>query len=707
MVVLDDVGFADLGCYGSEIGTPSIDRVAADGLRYTNFHVTAMCSPTRASLLTGRNHHSVGMGVIAEWFSGYPGYTGRITKRAGTIAEMLRPHGFTTLAVGKWHVMPMSDATAVGPFDDWPLQRGFGRWYGFHGSLADQWHSELFEDNHAVETPRPGRHLSEDLVDRAIGLLRDHCVNAPERPFLLYLAFGAAHFPHQVPKEHVENYRGRFDAGWDRVRDERLGRQKALGIVPPDTRLAPRDPDVEAWASLADPQRRLYARLQEVYAAFLEHTDAQIGRLVSELERLGRRANTLLLVLSDNGASGEGGPHGAASIRKHLYYEPETLDDGLAALGDLGSENSFSHYPMGWAQASNTPLKWYKKDVHGGGVRAPLIVSWPARIAAGGIRRQYHHVTDIVPTILELLSIDAPVSIGGVPQMPIHGTSMAYTLVEAEAPTRRRRQYYELAGDRGLWQDGWKAVARHEAGTDFDRDRWELYHLDADFSECDDLAKQHPERLRQLIEQWWVEAGIYGVLPLDDREFGRTVGAPTIARRVFIFYPGTSRVDRLRAPDITDRSYRIHAELEVPPEGAEGVILALGTRFGGFTLYVHDGRVRYEYVYTRGVRQLVETPIDPGRHDVVLEFSRTGPRRGSASLSLDGRPKDRVDIPKTWPMVGISGGLTCGRDGGSAVSAAYQPPFEFTGTLERVVVELLEVGPTSTAERDRGLVRED
>ncbi|MCC7371004.1 MAG: arylsulfatase [Chloroflexi bacterium] len=701
-VVLDDVGFADLGCYGSEIQTPNIDRLAAGGLRYANFHTTAMCSPTRACLLTGRNAHSVGMGIIAEWSTGFPAYRGRVTRHAANLAEVLRDQGYNTFAVGKWHLMPMDEATAAGPFGDWPLNRGFDRWYGFHGALADSWHPELFEDNHAIDAPSgEGYHLSEDLVAQAGRMLRDQQAVAPERPFFLYLGFGAAHWPHHVPEPFVEKYRGQYARGWDVIREERLARQKALGIVPPDTALAPRNADVRPWDSLSEDERRLFARMQEVYAGFVEHTDAQVGALVGHLERLGVLDNTLVVLLSDNGSSPEGGAVGAVNARKHLQYEPETLQDGLAAIDALGSDRTYGHYPTGWAQASNTPLKWYKKDVHAGGVRDPLIVHWPARIGegqGGGIRGQFHHVVDLMPTVLELIGVDVPATFNGRAQLPMHGQSLAYTFDQKDAPTRKSSQYFELLGDRGIWHDGWKAVAKHERGQRFEDDRWELYHLARDFSESNDLAEAEPARLRQMIERWWSEAGAYGALPLDDREYERLAESVAArARQTTVFYPGMARVDRFSAPDITDRSHTIAAEVTIPAGGmtasgaaVEGVLLASGARFGGYVLYVQGGHLVYEYAFSERERFAVRAEIPVPTGDVTLSyvFRRTGRRQGVGTLLVNGQPCGSVTLPKTWPVVAVTAGVLCGRDGGSAVSDAYALPFAFTGTLHRVTVTL-------------------
>ena len=696
-IVLDDVGFADLGCYGAEIETPNMDRLAASGLRYTNFHTTAMCSPTRASLLTGRNHHSVGMGIIADWSTGFPAFRGRVSKRAALLPEMLRPHGYNSFAVGKWHLAPLEHATPAGPFDYWPLQRGFDRWYGFYIGLTDHWHPELYEDNHAVETPTPpGYHLSEDLVDRSIQYVRDQQAVAAERPFFLYLAFGAAHWPHQVPREYIDKYRGRYDRGWDVIREERFARQQALGIVPPDTQLPPRNPDVKPWAELSVDEQRVFARLQEAYAGFIDHTDAQIGRLLDALERDGLRDNTLIVLISDNGASPEGNVGGSLNNRKHRTFEPDTFEEVLAGYDLIGSEKAYNHYPRGWAQASNTPLKWYKRDVHGGGIRDVCILSWPARIAdPGGLRDQYHHVVDLTPTILELVGIEAPREHQGVPQMPIHGVSLAYTLDDPAAPTRKEVQYYELAGDRALWHRGWKAVALHSPGTDFEQDRWELYHVEQDFSESRDLAAERPDKLRELIERWWAEAGQYGVLPLDDREWARAAeSAARRARQRYVYRPGMPWIEPLSSPDITDRSYTITAEVELPDGGADGVILSAGAWFGGHVLYVKDGRLHYEYVYTLGDRRTMTSsePLPSGPCTLRYVFSRTGPRQGVGRLYVDEREVGSLELPRTWPLVGLTSGLRCGRDGGTPVSEAYQAPFPFSGRLERVVVELGEGG---------------
>ena len=699
-IVLDDVGFSDLGCYGGEIATPRIDGLAAAGLRYSNFHVTAMCSPTRACLLTGRNAHAVGVGIIAEWSSGFPGYQGFVSRRAATVPEVLRDHGYGTYAIGKWHLTNIGNYGAAGPHDDWPLGRGFSRWYGFHGALTNQWNPEMCRDNRPIQLPRcDGYHLSEDLVDHAIGDVRDHVTSAPDRPFLLYLAFGACHWPHHVPKEYIRRYHGRYDGGWDEVRAARLEKQLRLGIVPAGTALSPLNPGVDAWKDVPHDVRRLSVRLQETYAAFVEHTDLQIGRLVDYLASIGRLDNTIIVLLSDNGASAEGGPTGAINLRKHMVYEAESPDVGLARLDEIGSERAFNHYPTGWAQASNTPLKWYKKDTHGGGIRAPLIIHWPRVITSGGgIRPQYHHVIDVAPTFYGLLGVHAPTQYEGVPQLPIHGTDMSYTFDQPTAPTRKQLQYFEILGDRAIWQHGWKAVVRHPKGTDFDADRWELYHLDQDFAEANDMAANHPDKLRQLVDLWWTEARAYGVLPLDDRDWERAaIRLAMNPRTHYQYYADMARTDRLSAPDITDRTYALIARFNAISTNTEGVIVAWGSRFGGIALYIKDHQAHYEYVYSETLRHAIRAalPQRTGRIEILVEFERCGKNAGHATLKIDGAVAGNVDIPKTWPTHGITAGLNCGRDGGSSVSDNYDPPFPFNGEDLDVTIEL-----DSDGERD-------
>ena len=691
MIVLDDVGYAHLGCYGSDIDTPNIDALAANGLRYSNFHTTAMCSPTRASLLTGRNHHAVGMGTIVDWCTGYPGYQGEVTDRAAMLPEMLQPHGYNCFASGKWHLTRMRDTTAAGPFHNWPLGRGFDRFHGFMGAHTDHYEPELVIDNHPVTAPpTPGYHLTEDLVDRMIEFIRDQQSAARSKPFFGYLSLGACHAPIQVPAAFADKYRGRFDDGWDAARERWFRTQLELGVVPEGTQLTDRCATVTSWNELSADEQRVCARQQEVLAGFLDHADAQIGRLIDWLRERRLLDNTIVLLLSDNGASEEGGPVGQLDCRKHWLMIDEPLELLVENLDLFGTEQSYSMYPAGWGHAGNTPLKWFKSDTHGGGVRDPLIVHWPAGIAARGeIRTQYHHCSDIVPTVLELVGLEAPTVHNGVEQLPIDGVSMAYTFDSGYAPSTKPHQYFEMLGDRGIWADGWKAVTKHVAGTSFDEDQWELYHVDADFSEAHDLAQLHPTRLETLVDLWWSEAQRNQVLPLDDREglLGlRSFTAP--ASRRYTYHQDMARIDRAASPPIGDQSYRIHADIEITDANTHGVILAAGNRFGGYAMYVMDAIVIHEYVgpFERVVFESPEA-LSPGRHQVEFSFAKTGPQQGTGTLLVDGRPVATQAMTGNWPLGPNGwGGVHCGYDACGPVGR-YSNPFAYTATIHRVVVE--------------------
>jgi arylsulfatase len=691
IVVLDDVGFAHLGCYGSDLATPRIDALAAAGRRYNNFHTTAMCSPTRASLLTGRQHHAVGMGTISDWCTGFPGYQGEISRRAATLAEMLRPAGYATFAVGKWHLSRLRDGSSAGPFGQWPLGRGFDRYYGFLSSLMDHWNPELFRDNHAIATPRrPGYHLTEDLVDQAIAMIAGQQAAAPERPFFAYVALGACHSPHHAPRAYIDRHAGRYDDGWDAARERWFERQVRLGIVPRGSRLTPRNSAVRAWDAMTADERRLCARHQEVFAGFLEHTDAQVGRLVDFLRDRALLDDTLLVVLSDNGATEEGGDFGDANIRLHYQFLDEPFAEKLASIDLLGSAYRFNNYPRGWGHAGNTPHKWFKMHTHGGGVRDPLIVHWPARIRHGGaISPQFCHCSDIVPTVLEAVGIDAPLEVAGVEQMPVHGASLAYTFDAPDAPAPSRVQYFELLGHRGLWADGWKAVTHHVQGTAFESDRWELYHVERDFTESEDLAECHPDKLRELVSLWWREAERHDVLPLDDRDRERIL--LTYSRPVRTRYRLDRAMGRLAgaaAPPVVERSWSIEADVELPA-GAEGAIVAAGTRFGGYVLFVQAGRLVFEYAGPTRPWVLESTsPLPPGRHVVAMRFTRTGPRAGVAALSCDGAALGRLEMHALWPSGATAGGVHCGCDDGSPVSDRYPAPFRFTGVIHAATIAL-------------------
>jgi arylsulfatase A-like enzyme len=709
VILIDDLGFSHFGCYGSTIETPRIDTLASNGLRYTNFHVTPLCSPTRASLLTGRNHHEVGMRSISNFNTGFPNMRGSISPHAATMAEVLRDEGYATLAVGKWHLCQMEHASAAGPFDQWPCQRGFDRYYGFLDGETDQFSPDLVADNHRVEPPsRPedGYHLSEDLVDRAIAMVHDTTSIRPDRPFFLYLAFGATHAPHQAPRAFVEKYRGRFDDGWDAARDEWFARQRALGILPEGTLLAPRNPGVEAWDTMPETHRRLAARLQEAYAGFLEHTDAQIGRLVDALERLGQLDNTLLVLLSDNGASQEGGPFGVLHEMKFFNFILETPDEAVERIDDIGGPRSHTNYPWGWAQVGNTPFKWYKQNTHEGGVHVPLVVHWPRGIAPsarGTTRDQFHHVNDLAPTIYDVVGAAAPTTYRGTAQLPITGTSMRYSLSDPDAPSAKAVQYYEMMGHRALVLDGWKAVTRHTPGVAFDDDTWELYHVAEDRSECIDLAAEQPERLAALVARWWEEAQDHGVLPLDDRTIELFAarfadGSVHNPQRHYTYRPPISPLPAQAGPALGGRSWDLEATIERAGD-EEGVLFAVGNENSGMSLFVLVGRLVFDYNFFGDHYVATSTRSVPTGTSVVgVRFRREG-AGGGATLVIDGETCGDVSIPTVMRVIS-SVGSSVGLDHGSAVSDAYTAPFAFEGRLERLDVQLIspQSGDAAAAE---------
>ena len=701
-ILFDDLGFSQFGCYGSTIETPNIDRLAASGLQYTNFHVTPLCSPTRASLLTGRNHHAVGMRSISNFSTGFPHMRGSISNHAATIAEVLRDSGYATFALGKWHLCPMADASAAGPFDQWPLQRGFDRYYGFLDGETDQFHPELVYDNHWVDPPAgpdEGYHLTEDLVDHAVGFLHDSLSIRPDRPFFMYVALGATHAPHQAPARFLEKYRGRFDEGWDVIRDRWFANQKRLGLIPKDTVLAPRNPGVEAWEDLSDNQRRLACRLQEAFAAFLDHTDEQIGRLMASLESLGVADNTIVVLLADNGASQEGGPFGVLHEMKFFNFLIETPDEAIHRIDDIGGPHSHSNYPWGWAQAGNTPFKWYKQNVHEGGVHVPLIVRWPRGISSPGSRDQFHHVNDLVPTMYEIIGVTPPAVYRGFEQMPVSGTSLAYTFDHPEAPSRKEVQYFEMGGHRAIYHQGWKAVTRHQPGTSFEDDKWELYHVAVDRSEVHDLAVAEPEKLRELIDLWWQEAEREGVLPLDDRGvelFGARFADHTVhpASRTYVYRPPMSPLPAQAAAAIGGRSWNLVAHA-TRSAGQDGVLYATGTENSGLSIFVLGERLIFDY-NCFGEHHVLESSVavPVGEISLGVKFRRDG-RAGRATLVVNGTECGEMTVPfamRTMSSVGPS----VGYDHGSPVSDRYRERrdgFPFAGKLDRVEITLVAPSP--------------
>ena len=695
VVVLDDIGFADLGCYGSELATRCIDGLATNGVRFSNFHVTALCAPTRACLLTGRNAHAVGVGNIAEWGRDHPGYRGWIRKDAATLAEMLRPLGYTTLAAGKWHLSSLDDQNGSGPYDHWPVGRGFDRWYGFHGNAMDHWHPEMFENTVAAYPDKSGDyHLSADLVERSIDYIKDHLGATPHKPFLHYLAFGACHFPLHAPADDIRRHRGRYDDGWDAVRQRRFARQKELRIIPADTALAPRNPKISAWNALSREQRQVAKRAQEVYAAFLEHTDAQLERLVDFLKAEDEFDDTIILVLSDNGAASASGGNildAMIDVRRVAYYEKESQQELVERIEQLGTDQSYGMYGSGWSQASNTPLKWYKGDTYGGGTRAPLVVSWPAAgFGRGQINTQYAHVTDVVPTLLEMLNMPAVPKRAAESTLPLQGVSFAHTLDHGDAATRKRVQYFETSGDRAIWNDGWKAVTRHEFGRDFDEDTWELFNTAHDFSEIDNLADSEPERLSALVALWHELAAEDQVLPMNDDLLTLYQQAVPPPRRRYVFYPGMTRLDRLSAPDVYSFRCRFEADVKLRDNRASGVLLASGDSGAGYEWFMQDGYLNFYYVYTRSAHRHVRSAKRIDRQVTVLGLDIAPGVDGSATVRLlaDGDTVGEIALPQMWQIYAPNSGIRCGENRHAPISRRYEAPFVFDHGLTKIVARV-------------------
>ncbi len=723
-IVLDDTGYGQLGCFGGPCETPNLDALAKNGLRYNNMHTTALCSPSRSCMLTGRNHHSNAMSCITEGSTGYPGGNGNIPFENGFLSEMLLQHGYNTYAIGKWHLTPADQISAAGPYDRWPLGRGFERFYGFLGGETHQYYPELMYDNHAVEpekTPEEGYHVTEDLVDKAISFIADAKQVAPNKPFFMYFCTGAMHAPHHVPKEWADKYKGQFDDGWEAYREKVFARQKELGIVPPDAELSRHDPDVPHWDSLAANEKKLYARMMEVFAGFLTHTDHHIGRLTDFLKTLGELDNTIIMVISDNGASSEGGPQGMVNEALFFNNVPGSLEENLAALDKLGGPELCNHYAWGWTWAGNTPFRRWKRETYRGGVSDPFIVHWPQGIKAKGeVRTHYAHAIDMVPTVLEALSIEPPTTIKGVTQAPIEGVSFAHTFDDGQAATKHLTQYFEMMGHRSIYHDGWRAVCPwpgtsfKESGlffgapidkdklTELDANAWELYHVANDCAENHNVAAQNRAKLIEMIAMWYVEAGKYNVLPVDSRGTLRFADErPKIAvdRTSYVFYPRTQGVPVNATANILNRPHSITADVEIPQGGAAGVLLSQGGNDGGYSLYVQDGTLRYAYNYVGRNLYYVESTeaVPAGRHQLRFEFEVTGKpdiahgkgAPGKGQLYIDGKLVGQSAIELTNPLaIGLLSAIVCGADPGAPVTPNYKPPFPFSGTIHRVTVDV-------------------
>jgi len=709
LVILDDVGFGQASTFGGPVETPNLTRLAETGLRYNQFHTTALCSPTRAALLTGRNHHSVNTGVVEELATGYPGYTTILPKSAATVAEVLRQNGYNTAAFGKWHNTPDFETSAAGPFDRWPTGLGFEYFYGFLGGDTNQWSPALVENTKRVEKPanNPDYHLTPDLVDHAIAWIRNQQSIAPDKPFFTYLATGATHAPHHAPKAWIDKYKGKFDQGWDKLREEIFTRQKQLGVIPANARLTPRPQELPAWDSLSAEQKKLSAHMAEVFAGFLAHTDYEIGRLIDAIDQLGELDNTLVIyVVGDNGASAEGGLTGTVNELKFFNGVPENLPQLLASYNDLGSPKTFNHFPAAWAWAVNTPFQWTKQIAsHFGGTRNPLVISWDQGIKnQGGIRSQFHHVIDIAPTILEVTGITAPKEVNGVKQQPIEGTSLVYSFDNPDAPSTRETQYFEMLGNRAIYDRGWVAAARHgrlpwerTVKGDFDTDKWELYNIAEDFSEANNLAEENPDKLEKLQKLFFKEARQHQVLPLDDRVLDRfdVKIRPSLnaGRTNFTYYPGVFGIPEGSAPNLKNRSFSITANVEIPETGAEGILLTQGGRFAGWGFFLEDGKPTYIYNYANADRYIIQSreKLPPGKSTLRFDFDYDGGigAGGTGKLFINQQQVAEGRIEKTIAYrLALDETFDIGRDTGTPVVDTYQVPFAFTGNLQQVSLEL-------------------
>jgi len=702
VVLLDDVGYGQLGCYGGLIETPNIDMIARQGLRYTNFHTTALCSPSRVALLTGRNHHSVGMAAITEAATGYPGNWGSVPKSAAFISETLKGNGYNTMAFGKWHLTPYTAYTVAGPMDRWPLGQGFETFYGFLGGETDQWSPLLMQDNHAIDNNyKKGQHLSEDMTDKAIAAIRDQQQSNTGKPFFTYFALGAAHAPLHAPKAYVDKYNGKFDEGWDIARQKIFEKQKAMGIIPKDAVLPPVNEGARAWNTLSPAEKKVYARLQQVFAGYLDHADVQIGRLMAALDEMKIRENTIVIVTSDNGASREG-ENGTANTDRYRNYTPQSAEEMLTQLDKLGGPESDPHYPKEWSMAGNSPLKRWKQDTHAGGNTDALIISWPAKIKdTGSMRTQYHHMVDIVPTLLEASQLPAPQKVNGVDQMPLPGVSMAYSFSNANEPTHKKIQYYEMLGSRAIWADGWKAVCLHKQGQPYDQDVWELYHSEIDFTESNNLAEKEPAKLKELIDLWWGEAKKYNVLPLDDRRYERVADpsrpVAAIVKPSYTLYPGTSNLHPLTFPNLMSQSHTITVYAEIPAGGAQGVMASSGTEFGGWTFFIKGGKLYYVHNYLNMQEFPVSSNVSvtPGKHQFKVHYTMKQKSlkpdffTGDIDIFIDDKLVGSVkDVKMAAQYSTTTGyGILIGRNP-TQISHLYESPFAFTGKLDKVVIEL-------------------
>ena len=736
IILTDDVGFGAASTFGGPVPTPSFERLAQAGLRYNTFHTTALCSPTRAALITGRNHHTDHTGVITEMGTGYPGYDSLMPKSSGTIGEILRQNGYNTAWFGKNHNVPDWQSSQAGPFDLWPTALGFEYFFGFIGGDTDQWHPAAFEGTRPIETPAhdPKYHFDADMADHAIAWIRQQNSLAPDKPFFVYYAPGLTHAPHHAPKEWIAKFKGQFDQGWDTLREETFARQKKMGVIPANARLTARPAQIPAWDSLTADQKRLYAHMMEVYAASLAYVDYNIGRVLAAVDETGEMDNTLIIYeMGDNGASGEGTLQGLANeVGVAANGTEESLPYLLSIMDELGGPLTYNHYPVGWAHAMDTPFQWTKQVAsHFGGTRNDLVISWPKRIKqTGQVRSQFSSVIDIAPTILEATGIKEPTMINGVKQTPMEGFSMVYSFDDAKAATHHKSQYFELMGNRGIYQDGWMAnttplklpwakVTPGVPTPNPDDFKWELYNITEDFSQANNLASKEPAKLKELQAAFETEAQRYNVYPLDsslaERADVNLRPSLTRGRSTFTYYPGTIRVPEGAAPDLKNKSFVVTADVEIPDGGAEGVLVTQGGRFGGWGLFVMDGKPEFAYSYSQQpqhkYRVTSNEKLGPGKHAIKLDFQYDGPgygKGGIGTLSVDGKQVAQGRIERTiLTRFSLDETFDVGEDTGTPVVEEYlnQMPFRFTGVLNKVVVTPGKSGLTASNEKELEGVR--
>jgi arylsulfatase A-like enzyme len=719
LILLDDVGFGATSTFGGPVPTPALDKLAQSGLRYNQWHTTALCSPTRAALITGRNHHEAGFGVISEIATGFPGYDAIIPDTAATIGTILKENGYNTSWFGKNHNTPDYETNQAGPFVQWPTGMGFEYFYGFNGGDTNQWAPALVENTRPIEPPADvaNYHFMTDMTDHSISWIRNQKSIAPKKPFFVYFAPGATHAPHHSPKEWADKFKGQFDQGWNKVSEETFARMKQKGIIPADAKYNAIPDEVGSWDKLEPDRKKVYARMMEVYAGFLAYTDHECGRLLDAVNQMGIGDNTLVIyAVGDNGASAEGGFGGTLNeiAADFNSYRPDNIQDALKRIDEIGGPTTYNHYPVGWAMAMNSPLKYAKRQAsHFGGTRNGLVISWPKRIKDGGaLRTQFSDVSDIVPTILDAAGIPQPKTVNGVEQKPMSGISMLSTFDAANknAPSKRKSQYFEMGGNRAIYSDGWVAATTHgikpwsddRVNVPFAKDTWELYDITKDFTEHDDVSARYPDKLKAMKALFLSEAAKYNVLPLDDRGAerfsaklaGRPLG-PSEGISKFTYYAGMTRLPEGSAPDIKNRSFAITAKVEIPEKGADGILITQGGLFAGWGLMIRDGKPRFTYNWLQEQFTNIagSEALTAGKHVVTFDFKYDGGglgKGGSGTLSVDGKKVAEGRIEKTVPnRFSLDETLDVGEDTGTALSNDYKVPFKFTGGIESVTVELL------------------